>query len=227
MLSFIRGSPTVTESKGDRRTPLLARAWKAKLACTFGVLAYYLVGYFVLNRFPFEHYHDVPQVSLLDDLPIIPWTIIVYNSVFVLGALAIWLLPDAKTVKVYFLSVLISYTINYLFFAVYPTRIQRSPIPAGDSLWLLGLRITRHLDDPYTCFPSLHITNCTLGVLALWKTRYGKWFLLWTVTIALSTLTVDQHLFLDLPAGAAVAIMGTWMARRLLPVLKSGENGGQ
>lgn len=199
--------------------PLILREWKTKIKVTLGILAYYVVGYFSFNRLivlPKGAYHDVVQVPFLDSLPIIPWTIVVYNSVFVLGALGIWLLPDKQSLRRYFLSVLISYTLNYLFFAFYPTRIDRAPIPEQGSMWLWACRWTRAVDGPYTCFPSLHITNCVVAVLGVWGTRYGPWFLAWTVAIAASTLTTDQHLFLDLPAGAAMALVGSSLARAII-----------
>ena len=204
------------ETGGDAERTLFLKAWRAKIACTLGILGYYLVGYFGLNRFPFETYHDVPRVPFFDDLPIIPWTIVVYNSVFILGALGIWLLPDREKIRLYFVSVLLAYTVNYLFFAFVPTHIERAPVPEEGSMWLWAIRLTRSIDGPYTCFPSLHITNCTVAVIGLWGSRYGRWFLAWTVAIALSTLTTDQHLFLDLPAGAAVACAGAALARRIL-----------
>jgi len=198
-------------------TPLIARAWRAKLACSLAILGYYGAGYFVLNRIPFGEYHDVPAVPVIDDLPLIPWTILVYNSVFVLGALGIWLLPDARTVQRYFVSAMIAYTINYLFFAFFPTRIHRAPLPKDDGLFLWAMERIREIDKPYTCFPSLHMTNCGLVVIALWKTKLGPWFLLWTLAIAVSTLTTDQHLVLDLPAGIVVALVGHAVARRVVP----------
>ena len=203
----------------SRDQPLLLREWKTKIKVTLGILLYYIGGYFSFNRLfplPAEGYHDVVQVPFLDSLPIVPWTIVVYNSVFVLGGLGIWLLPDKESLRRYLLSVVLSYTLNYLFFAFYPTRIERAPIPEEGSMWLWALRWTRLVDGPYTCFPSLHITNCVVAVMGLWGTRYGPWFLAWTVAIAASTLTTDQHLFLDLPAGAAVALVGSTLARRVL-----------
>jgi hypothetical protein len=198
-------------------TPLIARAWRAKLACTLAILGYYAAGYFVLNRIPFEEYHDVPAVPVIDDLPLIPWTILVYNSVFVLGALGIWMLPDARTVQRYFVSVVVAYTINYLFFALIPTRIHRAPLPEDDGFFLWAMARIRDIDKPYTCFPSLHMTNSGLVVIALWRTKLGPWFLLWTLAIAVSTLTTDQHLFLDLPAGILVALVGHAVGRRVVP----------
>jgi len=136
--------------------------------------------------------------------------------VFILGGLGIWLLPDARAVKRYFVSVVFAYTLNYVFFAFYPTRIDRAPLPDSGSMWLWALRLTRVVDGPHTCFPSLHLTNCTLVVIGHWQTLYGRWFLLWTLAIALSTLTTDQHLFLDLPAGAVVAGLGALLARKVI-----------
>ena len=195
--------------------PLILRAWKAKAVCAAGVLAYYIVGYFTLNRLPLQAYHDVLKVPFFDDLPIVPWTTVVYNSVFLLGGLGIGLLPDARAVKRYFVSVVLAYTLNYVFFALYPTRIVQDPLPDSGSMWLWALRLTRIVDGPYTCFPSLHLTNCTLVVIGHWYTRYGRWFLLWTLAIAVSTLTTDQHLFLDLPAGAVVAGLGAFLASKV------------
>jgi len=202
-------------SDSPRLPPLFFRAWKAKSACAAGVVAYYIVGYFTLNRFPFQTYHDVLKVPFLDDLPLIPWTTVVYNSVFILAALGIGLLPDERAVKRYFVSVMIAYSLNYVFFALYPTQIIRDPLPESGSMWLWALQLTRDADGPYTCFPSLHLTNCTLVVIGHWHTRYGRWFLFWTLAIAVSTLTTDQHLFLDLPAGAVVAGLGAFLASKL------------
>jgi hypothetical protein len=201
---------------GASSTPRLLRAWKVKVAVTACILAYYIAGYFSLNRIPFGDYHDVPRVPVLDDVPLIPWTILVYNSVFILGALGIWLLPDAGSLWRYLLSVILSYTVNYVFFAVYPTRIDRVPLIDDGSLWLWGMKTTRLIDTPHTCFPSLHITNCVLATLGLWGTRLKWWLLAWTLAISVSTLTTSQHVFLDLPAGAAVAFLGRGMAEVLL-----------
>ena len=70
------------------------------------------------------------------------------------------------------------------------------------------MKTTRLVDAPHTCFPSLHITNCVLATMGLWGTRFQWWFAGWTLAISLSTLTTGQHVFLDLPAGALVALLG-------------------
>ncbi len=189
--------------------------WKPKLACALGVLAYNVTGYFFLNRFRFERYFDVPRVAVFDDLPLLPWTIVPYVSVYVLVGLGIWLLPDRTAMRRYFLSTALAFTITYVFFALWPTRMDRAPFPES-SMWSWALRLTREIDQPNTCFPSLHITNCTLAVVAAWPTRWRWWFLAWSFAVAASTLTTDQHYFLDIPSGAATGLMGAVLVRGVL-----------
>lgn len=199
--------------------------WRLKLAVGLAILVYYLVGYFGLNRWPFPEYHDVPQVPFFDELPLLPWTIVVYNSVFIVAILGIWLLPGDGRAKRYCLAAILAYSINYAIFALWPTRIDRAPLPESGSPWLWAMRLTRDADGPYTCFPSLHMTNCTLAVLGLRGTRLFRGFIIWSAAIALSTLTTDQHLFLDLPAGVATGIVGFAVAdgvSKLATRLRSG-----
>jgi len=67
-------------------------------------------------------------------------------------------------------------------------------------------------DNPYTCFPSLHITNCMLVTLAHWRSPRRRWLLPWAVLIAISTITTGQHVFIDILGGILVACAGTLAA---------------
>jgi hypothetical protein len=194
--------------------PLLAVAWQSKLRATLVILAYYVAGYFTLNRYPFERYFLVRETPL-DQLPFVPWTTVIYNSVFILGALAIWLHSSRERLERYVLAVLASYTINYAFFAIAPTCLERPPPPESGSMWLWAARLTQLVDNPATCFPSLHMTNCFVAVLAYKGTGKARWFLLWSLAIGFSTLTTKQHVFWDLPAGFLVAVAGCSLAELL------------
>jgi hypothetical protein len=194
--------------------PLLLRAWRAKTAVTAAVLTYYLAGYFGLNRFPFGSFHAVPALPVLDELPFLLWTFPVYNSVFVLCALGIWLLPDAAAARGYLLSVLAAYTLNFACFALFPSAIERPPLPDTGSAWLWLARLTQAVDRPATCFPSLHIASVTVALLWHRGSPQGPWLLVWALAIAAATLTTKQHLFLDLPAGALVGLAGHAAAGR-------------
>jgi len=185
--------------------------WRAKVAVTLTILAYWAVGYFVLNHWDFPDRFDVP-LTPLDDAPLIPWTIVVYHSVYVLSALGIWLHQNQTALRVYLGAVLVGYTISYIIFAFYPTYIERPQLPESGSMWLWAVDLTWSVDQPHTCFPSLHMVNCFVPVSAFFKTRLGVPLLLWSIVIAASAITVRQHFFWDLPTGSAIGVIGYWIA---------------
>lgn len=187
-----------------------------KLAVTAAIFGYYLVGYFTLNRYPFARYHEVPTLPVVDELPFIGWTLWIYNSVFIYCTLAIWLLPDARAARRYLLAVLAAYTLNFAAFALFPTAMERGPLPTEGSPWWLWLaHLTRGVDAPHTCLPSLHVASCAVVVIAYWRTRLRWPFLAWALAITFTTLTTRQHLFLDLPTGALVGLAGAALGRWL------------
>ncbi len=194
---------------------LLLVEWKAKAATTTAVLAYWALGYLTLNRLDVDERVAVP-LTFLDNAPLLPWTIVVYHSIYVICGLGIWLHPTRREVWRHLLGVVIAYSFNFALFAIFPTVIDRPPIPESGSMWLWAVELTWKLDAPHTCFPSLHVSNCFVVVCAYWGTRCRYSVLVWTILICASTITVRQHFFWDLPSGALLGIIGYLAARRIL-----------
>lgn len=171
-----------------------------RLACLAVVILYGAGGYLVLNRWPFSARTPVPLVPGVDEVPVWPWTVVLYVSLYPFIGLVILLLPHRGAARRYLVGLIQALTLAYAIFALWPTRIDRAPAPGGA---LLGpaLDWLRAIDAPHNCLPSLHVTHCVLGISALWRTHWRGPFLLWAVAICGSTLTTDQHAFLDLPAG--------------------------
>ncbi len=191
---------------------LLFLHWRSKLVVSLAILGYYLVGYFTLNRIAFGDYHIMPT-TVVDEVPIVPWTIVVYYSVFVLATLAIWMHESVAALRRYALSVFFAYTMNYFLFASYPTILHR-PAVLDETIWQWAFDWTRAVDTPTTGFPSLHMTNCFVAMISYGRTRTGILLWIWSMCIAASTLTTGQHVFWDLPAGAVVGLIGCWAADR-------------
>lgn len=185
-----------------------------RLICGAAVLVYGVTGYFILNKLPFQSHHLVPRIHPLDDAPILPWTVILYISLYPFVGLALWLLPDVRSAKRYLAAMLVSVSAAYTFFALWPTRIERAAAPEG-ATWRWALDLLRTIDDPHNCFPSLHATHLVLGLWIAWPTRWRFAAVLWALVIAASTLTTDQHYFLDLPSGAALGLLGIATSRWL------------
>lgn len=171
------------------------------------ILAYNVAGYFTLNRLEVERL-EVPRIPFLDEAPLLPWTILVYLSSYLQVGAAILLLESRREVWRYAFSTFIAFTMTFTIFALLPTRMSRTPLPAGASLWRWGLELTRALDEPHTCLPSLHVVSCVLAALSVRRRVLRRVFLFWSLAICASTLTTSQHVFLDLPSGALVGLLG-------------------
>jgi membrane-associated phospholipid phosphatase len=71
-----------------------------------------------------------------------------------------------------------------------------------------GITLNQFLDPPYNCFPSLHVGNsyiAAFGILAA-GTSLGIFAMGWATLIAISTVVVRHHFFVDVVAGFAMSI---------------------
>jgi membrane-associated phospholipid phosphatase len=143
---------------------------------------------------------------------VVPWTSFLYIGYQLTNRyqlFPVYTLPaSALTVAV---------LINYSIFLVFPTVLERPPLPTGDSLadelyrWLIGI------DTPANCFPSGHITAPAIGCWFLARQRL-RWWPAITVAyavLAISVLTTKQHYAIDIAGGAATAAIGIATASRL------------
>jgi membrane-associated phospholipid phosphatase len=100
-----------------------------------------------------------------------------------------------------------------------PTREQM----ATESC-LRALKSSRAIPDDFqltgvVSFPSFHVALALLSVVALWKIRRIRWFVLaLSVAICLSTLTTGWHYFVDVLGGGAVAWISFFAATRALSI---------
>ena len=198
---------------------LLLIDWQGKLTVGLINLAVWLVGYFSLNKFiEFEVYHTVPALRI-DELLLLPlggWTIFIYNTCYINSSLGIFLLPSKEAAWRFLGAILAAYIINFTLFALWPTTIEaiRETVDPGTMTPVVAwqYQLMHSVDNPYTCFPSLHITNCMLVTLAHWRSPRRYWLLPWAVLIAISTITTGQHVFIDILGGILVACVGTLAA---------------
>lgn len=118
-------------------------------------------------------------------------------------------------------GMLICFTIYYFF----PTTVPRSDIIGDDSLSKL-VRFIYSMDNPYNCFPSIHVLNAML--VTLFFCKYYKGIILKGIAIGscvlinLSTLFIKQHYTPDVLASILLSttlylIFGSNYLWRYLP----------
>ena len=157
--------------------------------------------------------------------PFLPWTISVYMGCFVFWFLLYRLsagLPREQADR-FFCANHLGKAVCLLLFVLIPTTITR-PVVSGSSFWENGIRMVYSLDTPDCLFPSVHCFIswlCWVGVRGnkkvpfLWRAAA----LLMAVLVCLSTLTVRQHVLLDVFAGIALSEISYWIAG--IPAVRS------
>lgn len=174
-------------------------------------------GYFLLNE-PRESIH-VLETALDDWIPLVPWLVFPYISLYLLLALTAWRFLKAETrlFNLAALAVCIDLVVSYIFYIAFQTRIER-PVVSGSDISSDILRWIYSIDEPYNAFPSLHTSSAVLCTL-LWRkagSRFWLVILMWAGFIVASTVLTKQHYFVDILGGMAVAALSYCVATKLV-----------
>lgn len=158
-----------------------------------------------------DSYHYNFQLPFEDAIPLLPWTILIYW-----GAYLFWIvnycistLYDKKDGDRFILSHFLGEIVCFLFFVLLPTTIVRPEIK-GSSVFDHMLRITYEVDSPDNLLPSIHCYVSWLCFIGVRKKAYiPRWYQIASLVIAaaicISTLTVKQHVAIDVAAGILLA----------------------
>lgn len=147
-------------------------------------------------------------------IPLLPWTIWLYLSQFVLLPLAVLKArDDADRSRLYY-AALLATLIAATVFLLFPTELQRPPLPQGGiSGYAWSLLFASDIDG--NCFPSLHAALAVLAGVALWRRGWNTTALLWPALIAAATLTTKQHVVWDTLAGMLLGALAWTLTPRL------------
>ena len=99
----------------------------------------------------------------------------------------------------------------YVIYYFYPTYVPRPIITGTDFFSNLVLSLYA-ADNPYNCFPSIHVLNSVLIALYIYESekvyKYIKAIcIVMSVSIILSTMFIKQHYFADVLSGVIFALI--------------------
>lgn len=147
-------------------------------------------------------------------IPLLPWTIWLYLSQFVLLPLAVLKARDDADRSHLYYAALLATLIAATVFLLFPTQLQRPPLPQGGiSGYAWALLFASDIDG--NCFPSLHAALAVLAGVALWRRGWKATALLWPALIAAATLTTKQHVVWDTLAGMLLGALAWTLTPRL------------
>ena len=143
-------------------------------------------------------------------IPLIPWTVCIY-----FGCYAFWALHYCLCAAVplrarrFFTADFIAKGVCFVFFVGLPTTMAR-PTVQGLNVWESLVRALYILDAPVNLFPSIHCLNSWLcwasaRDIPAFSHGYKAFALCAAVAVCVSTLTLRQHVLLDVAGGILLA----------------------
>lgn len=156
-------------------------------------------------------------------LPFVPETIWIYFAIIPWCAFIYYLVARRSRAEAdrFFAALLLTKAVCLAFFVFFPTSIERAE-PSGSSPSVLLLRVLYFFDTPDNLFPSGHCLLawlCWIGVRGRkehpFRLRAAAFVM--AAAVCVSTLTIRQHVLLDVFAGVLLAELGRLLAA--LPAL--------
>lgn len=190
----------------------------------FWPTAFYIYfSYTLTGSYPiFAPWHP-PQTPLDDWIPFLPGTIWIYLTHIVVLFSGWWWMVRGPSCTRAFVAMALTAVISTLYFFFFPTELPRrvlSEVDAGaatQAAWAFLMSA----DNPTNSFPSMHVAEAMITAVALTRADARlRWLaVVWAAAIALSTLTTEQHVVVDVLGGLALATAALWLAERYVVVV--------
>lgn len=172
-----------------------------------GVVVSLLPMYFVIGQATAGWPHYRPYLVLDRLMPVQPPWIFVYASLYMCAFLLPLAVVRGRTlVRRALIAYLFVMLVSYAGFLLYPTTAPHNgTVRVVDfASWLL--QVFYDIDQPYGCFPSLHVAYSFVAAFACLRMdrTVGAAACVWAALIAVSTVYTKQHYAIDAIAGAAI-----------------------
>jgi membrane-associated phospholipid phosphatase len=165
--------------------------------------------YYGPQWFPLRAPYTLEPSWLDGEIPFLPQTAWIYQSLFLLLPLAAWLQTNNESF-VRFASgfCLLVLTFSAIFW-FYPTEL-RAPTSQPHLNWGYA-HLVAAVDGRRNAFPSLHAALTMFAGYSIARLRKGTavriFFSLWIVALLISTLTTKQHIAVDVMVGAISGLL--------------------
>ena len=158
-----------------------------------------------------HHFQLIVPAEL--SIPLWPWTIVVYDSLYLFFLLAPFVLRTDDSFRRLARSATVTILFAGLCFLLIPAKLG-FPVMSVTGRFQTLFELSDRVNLDYNLVPSLHVGLTVLCLLAFWPRASAPLraaLSLWALALASSTLLTHQHHVLDIASGAGVA---AWVARR-------------
>lgn len=184
-------------------------AWVVSGTWLAAAFMFLLPMYFIIGQVTARGPLYQPFIWLDHAMPLWPAWIAIYGSLYYCAFLLPLVVVRGRelfrqSLKAYLFVMLVS----YVGFWFYPTiaPLTEKAVVSGFAEW--SLQLFYDIDQPYGCFPSLHVAYAFVGALACYRMHRGVGVAasLWSVLIGLSTVYTKQHFVVDAIAGGILGL---------------------
>ena len=180
------------------------------------------LGYLLTNKFAYWRDWQAfdPTTSIDTWIPVIPWTIVPYSTLYFYYPMAAILgMKSEQTQRenVIFHQILLMLTwMVFVIFILIPVEVDiRSSVFAADlGIWQPWYDYLYAVDTPWNAWPSLHIVQSLLALLVVsrwYNTENYRWQIriLWFawLMLTISVMTTKQHFVWDVVTGIIIAVL--------------------
>jgi membrane-associated phospholipid phosphatase len=201
-------------------------AWPHSIVKAVVVVGYFglwLTAYDAINAFSSDPVRTIHLTSPRSVFPgiIQPWTAMIYLiGGVILSLVPFWYYRSWRGIAFVMACMTVSSLLSFAVYWTWPVSMVRPEFTGsavGERLMLLVFSV----DEPGSSFSSLHATFAVLGALLIGRAgvrpaalRFWRTF---AAAVCVATVTSGQHSFIDVPGGAAVALMGFAVGYWLMP----------
>ena len=206
------GIPTMAPHWTRQIFPRIGAHWLMKSVGTTAYMSIFFIAYFQLMRNPSSGVTVMPVTAIDRLVPFQPSALIPYFSLWVYVSLSAALILDRRELIGYgwWLAGLCVAALTCFYF--WPTTVL---LPVAEWSKHSSFSILQGVDAAANACPSMHVGAAVFS--AFWlnhnlrdmgappMVRLLNW--LWLIAIAYSTMAIKQHVFIDVMAGVALALV--------------------
>lgn len=160
------------------------------------------------------------ETALDRAVPMQPAWVLVYLMIFFQAAAPLASVRDTRVLTRTIGAYLTLYATAVPLWLWFPVTVPRPALPIVD-LWTYGVALTRFIDPPSNCMPSMHVALSVMAALVVRRLdRTMGWVLLGSATLVTwSTIALEQHWAADGVVAVLLAFIADhlWFRRAPLP----------
>lgn len=178
----------------------------------------FFMGYIHLLKNPAGDVTTMPFTAVDAWVPLQPWSVAIYVSLWVYVSLPPALMLTREDVVAFGWRIGMLCLIGLAVFYIWPTAVPPTHI---DWAAYPGMAVLKGVDAAGNACPSLHVATAVFaGMWLHWMSPYigggTVWKVVnavWCVAIAYSTLATRQHVVIDVCSGAVLGAAIAWLTR--------------